>query len=173
MDINNYVILDLETTGLKPDESEITEVGILEVKDGKITNRYDQLCSVSSPLPDNIVEITNITDEMLAGKPSFKSIIPDVLNFIDDRTIVGHNIHFDLDFLEYHINKAKFLEKNITFRCVDTLKLSYKYMPKMRSYKLEALKKYFDINIESHRAINDCEITKELFDHILKLTKKI
>lgn len=172
MDINNYVVLDLETTGLKVELCEITEVGILEVINGEITRRYDQLCRPDGILPERIIEITHITNEMLEGKPNFYDIVPEVLEFIGERTIVGHNIHFDLDFLVYHAKWAGHLEKNKTFKCVDTIKLAHKYMPHMKNYKLETLKKYFDISIESHRAVNDCEVTKVVFDHIMEIAKK-
>jgi DNA polymerase-3 subunit epsilon len=115
MQQNRYVCLDTETTGLRVTAgSRMIEIGMVEVIDGKITNRqYQSHLKCNEKLSDVVKKISNITDEMLIGKPDFSEIANDVMNFLNKdangneskATLVIHNEKFDLSFLNFHLQE--------------------------------------------------------------------
>lgn len=97
--IDNYCILDLETTGLSCIKNEIIEVGILKVRNNEIVARYSKLVKPKAKVSKKITKITGITNEMLEDKPAIEEIIIEILTFIGDDVIIGHNVLFDLGFI--------------------------------------------------------------------------
>lgn len=172
----DYVIIDLETTGLNPIYDEIIEVACLHVKDKEVVDSFqslvrpyplmDDMGTVEYFVDDFITELTGITNDMLFEAPTFKDISQKLLNFIGNHIIVGHNVNFDLKFLY-----DKFLyEANYKFKndFVDTKRLSRHILPELDSYSLKSLAMYYKINIPHHRGMNDCQITKLVLDGLEK-----
>lgn len=98
-ELNDCSIVDIETTGLSPDNDNIIEIGALRVRDNKIVAEFSQLIKASKPLSKTISQITGITDDMLADAKELDDTLSDFLRFVDNDTVVGHNIAFDANFI--------------------------------------------------------------------------
>ena len=130
---DSYIALDLETTGLEPKKEKITEIAALKVEHGQITGRFVTLVNPKRPLTERVVELTGITDDMLKDAPVIEDIIGEVLEFIGNLPLLGHNIRFDYSFL-----KQAAVNQKMEFECeaVDTLKLCRKLMPEQEKKNL-------------------------------------
>ncbi len=160
--IDNYCILDLETTGLSCIKNEIIEVGILKVRNNEIVARYSKLVKPNEKVSKNITKITGITNEMLEDKPAIEEIIIEILTFIGDDVIIGHNVLFDLGFI------SSVIEMDLPNMYIDTVMLSKITYPELKRHRLSDLTNYLGIYTNTHRAIDDCIATKELYDDIKK-----
>lgn len=151
--IDNIVALDLETTGVSPDNDRIIEIGMARIVDGKVVATYNQLIDPQITLSSRITEITGITQLDLADKPTIEDVIDEVLSFIGDSVILGHNVKFDYSFLKVAASKNKKIVPN---KVIDTLKIARKLLITAPSKKLTFLCEYFGIDPgHSHRAFDD------------------
>lgn len=160
--ISDYCVLDTETTGLSSYYDEIIEIGIVKVRDDKIVEQYSQLIEPQYEIPWFITEITGITNEMVADMPSISEVKEQVLSFIGDDIILGHNTSFDIRFLE-----AGF-ETDLPNKYMDTVQFSRKVFPELEHYSLSDMVEYLNLSRNSHRSMADCIATKELYDAIKK-----
>ena len=104
--MQEYVVVDLETTGLDPYSGcEIIEIGITEIKNNQIVRNYSRLIKPESIIPPIITEITGITNEMVKNEDSIENVLPRFRKFLGDRTMIAHNAKFDLKFLNYYLRK--------------------------------------------------------------------
>ena len=133
---DSYIALDLETTGLEPKKEKITEIAALKVEHGQITGRFVTLVNPKRPLTERVVELTGITDDMLKDAPVIEDIIGEVLEFIGNLPLLGHNIRFDYSFL-----KQAAVNQKMEFECeaVDTLKVCRKLMPEQEKKNLQEM----------------------------------
>lgn len=166
----SFVVIDIETTGLNsnPDYGEVNhiiEVGAVKIEKGKITGKFSSFCACPSPLPEEIVKLTGISNEDLMDAPSVEQVLKSLYDFCGESILVGHNIRFDLGFLSYFGRKY-----GITFKegYIDTLALARKYLKDaIPDYKLSTVAKYFRFKFRHHRALSDALVTAKIF---LKLT---
>lgn len=159
--IDNYVCVDIETTGLSKDKDSIVEIGAIKVVDGKKKEVFEQLINPERKMPSGAMMVTGITDDMLEDKPTIEQVMPKFVTFCQGYPLLGHNVFFDYGFLK--TNAAR-LKLNWSASCMDTLKIAKKYLPQLPSRKLEYLCDYFDIIDEHHhRAMNDAQITIALY----------
>lgn len=159
--VQDYCVLDLETTGLSAASCEIIEVGILKIRRGKPVEKMEVLIQPSVlPLPENITRITHITTEMVESAPSVDEVAPWIWHFIGDDPIVGYNICFDLSFLARHCPKPM----DVTF--IDVLPLARIGFPGRRSYSLSNMSSLLPIRKNTHRALDDCYATYDLFEMV-------
>ncbi len=159
--IDNYVCVDIETTGLSKDKDSIVEIGAIKVVDGKKKEVFEQLINPERKMPSGAMMVTGITDDMLEDKPTIEQVMPQFVTFCQGYPLLGHNVSFDYGFLK--TNAAR-LKLNWSASCMDTLKIAKKYLPQLPSRKLEYLCDYFDIIDEHHhRAMNDAQITIALY----------
>ena len=169
-----YVVFDLETTGLSPFKDEIIEIGAVRVdKDGKIIETFTTLVKPSKPVSEFIQNLTGITNEMLEDAPSIYTALPRFTDFAGDNVLVGHNVTFDIAFVQ---KKAKiYKEINFLNAYIDTLSLAKKVYPNLKSYKLQDLIKEFDLKTyAAHRALADVVATQQLYELLkYKYSKKI
>ena len=163
--LERYVVIDFETTGLKPVQDEIIEMAAIRVVNGRITETFSQLVKPSHVVSSKIADITNITNNMLAGAPSINRVLPQFLGFIGSDVLVGHNIeNFDSQFLAIACLRFRFALNN---QIVDTLPLAQIAVPKLKNHKLETLCEHFKIkNQNAHRALSDCEATYKVFEKL-------
>lgn len=157
-----YIVLDLETTGLDPDKDRIIEIGALHIKNGVEIDRME--CIIQTIIPYEIELLTGINQNQANNGINIKEALVLLNNFINNNTIVGFNIRlFDLKFLrkEYLRNNIKSPFLNI----VDILDVARKTFPNLRSYKLRDIAKVNNIQIENemHRAIFDCTLCNEIY----------
>ena len=156
----NYIVLDIETTGLSKKKDEITQISAIKFKDDKEVERLDQLLNPQKKIPEDIQYLTHITNEMVKDKPIFKEFNDELSKFIGQSPIVGHNVKFDIGFLIQ--NKINL--EDIFYQ--DTLPISQIKLPYLDNHKLTTLKKYFGVNNVSHNALNDCETTAIVYQHL-------
>lgn len=164
--VDNYCVLDTETTGLSSYYDEIIEIGILKVRNNEIVDKYDQLIKPSYEINSFITDLTGISNEMVKDMPSIIDIKDSVLEFIGNDIIIGHNTSFDIRF----INEG--FSTNINNKFMDTMQFSRKLFPELEHHRLSDLNKYLNLNNNEHRAISDCMSTKYLYDNIKKLMKE-
>lgn len=158
----SYVVLDIETAGYTPGGDHITEVGAIKVRDGKIIDTYSQLINPREPLPYFITRLTGITNEMVAHKPIFAEIAKECYAFLENEIIVGHNVHFDINFMYDNFIKNDIHLKN---DFVDLLRISRRLSPHLKNHKLGTVASSLGVSYEgAHRALEDSKITYACFE---------
>lgn len=160
---DDYVVLDLETTGTIAQDDDIIEISAIRYRAGVEVARFDQLVAIDYPIPSFVSMLTGITNEMLAGKPHIQDVLPTLVEFIGDDILIGHNIAaFDSCFLAKAYNEH--LHRDFETPCVDTLRISKKLIPKLPHHNLETLAAFFSISYDgAHRGIADCQITNACY----------
>ena len=163
-----YVVFDLETTGLSPFKDEIIEIGAVKVdKEGQIVDTFTTLVKPARPVSEFIRNLTGISNEMLADAPSIYTALPRFNDFVGDATVIGHNVTFDIAFVQ---QKAK-IYQDIKFLnpYIDTLTLTRKVYPGLKSYKLQDLIKEYNLKTyAAHRALADVVATQQLYELLKK-----
>ena len=164
--IDDYVVIDIETTGLDPNWDDIIEVGALRVSGGNVVDEFSSLVKPESgQVPSFISKLTGITNEMLADAPRIDDILPRYRDFIGDSVTLGHNVHFDINFL--YDQYVDILNVPLSNDFVDTLRLSRKLFPEFEDYSLVSLIESFGIQGNSfHRSLSDCHHTHALYEKI-------
>lgn len=149
----SYVAVDLETTGIGTKREKITEIGMVKVVDGSVVGTYHTLVNPYRAIPERVVELTGITDEMVKDAPGIEEVLPAVIEFCDGFPLLGHQIIFDFGFLTQAAVNAKIkFEKD----GLDTLKLCRYLMPGAEKKNLGAACAYFGIIPDTaHRALSD------------------
>lgn len=130
LDQLEYTVLDVETTGLSPKTNRIIEIGLVKIKDGKITESFRSFFNPFCQLPTAITKLTGITDDDLYDAPAFSDLIFQINQFIGNSIIIAHNSQFDISFLqnEYLRVEENFLPNPV----LCTLKISRKLFPFFR-----------------------------------------
>lgn len=160
--IDDYCVLDTETTGLSAYYDEIIEIGILRVRNGVVVDQYAQLIHPENPIDGFITALTGITNEMVIGMPIITEVKAAVQSFIGDNVIVGHNTSFDIRFLNAGFDDA------IQNEYMDTMQFARKIYPELDHHRLSDLAKHLGLSNNEHRAIADCITTQELYEVIKK-----
>ena len=162
-----FISVDIETTGLNA-TSDIIEVSAIKWIGGEPAEVFTTLCKSDSPIPADASKINHITDDMIANAPYFYNILPSLQDFISDFPLVGHNIDFDLKFLQRY-------GLDVSDRLIfDTLDLAHKSIKKdnggnysdyrVENYKLETICRFFGINLPRfHRSLYDAYATGLIF----------
>lgn len=164
--INSYVAVDLETTGIGAKIEKITEIGMVKVVDGQVTDNYHTMVNPHREIPERIVELTGITDEMVRDAPGIEEVLPEVIRFCDGFPLLGHQILFDYGFLVQAAanQKMKFEKEGI-----DTLKICRYLMPGAEKKNLGAACHYFGIDPDTtHRALSDAMSAHLLYCALMK-----
>ena len=165
-----YCVLDLETTGFSPKLEKITEIGIMKVKDGKVIDKFSTFVNPEKPIPPRVVEVTNITDDMVRNAETIDKVFPKMLEFIEGSILVAHNAEFDIGFLRHY---AKVLGHDFDFTYLDTLSLAQDLFPQYKSYKLGRIAKNLGIKVEvAHRALDDVDTTVKVFNVMIDMLKE-
>ena len=165
-----FVVFDFETTGFNAGGVDsIIEIGAVKINNGTIMDRYDELINPGRPLPEKIVELTNITDTMLEGKDNEEQAVKRFIEWFGDCPMVAHNAKFDVSFLEMAYKKynlGKF-ENPV----IDTLELSRTLDNTYARHSLSALVKRYEVPWDEtahHRGDYDAEGTALVFHKMLK-----
>lgn len=158
----DYVVIDLETTGLMPDFDEIIEIAALKIENGNITDTFQQLVKPESEIGSFIEKLTGITNEMLSTAPKINEVLPLFDKFIGDSIAVGHNVNFDVNFL--YDNYVNVLDKPFSNNFIDTMRISRKIYPELSHHRLKDIVQHLDIAENGyHRALKDCEYTYKCY----------
>jgi len=165
-----YCVLDLETTGFSPVTEKITEIGIMKLKDGKVIDKFSCFVNPEKPIPARVVEVTNITDDMVRDAETIEKVFPKMLDFIEGSVLVAHNAGFDVGFLKHN---ARILGCDFDFTYVDTLSLAQDVFPDFKTYKLGRIAKNLGIKVEvAHRALDDVDTTVKVFNIMIEKLKE-
>jgi len=160
----DYVLFDLETTGLAFESDEVIEISAVKVRDGKIVDEFSTLVNPEMHIPDAASEVNGIYDDMVKNAPPFRIALNESLEFAGNDVLVGHNINnFDMKFI---IRDAqKFYRMEIENDYADTLHISRAYLPELPHHTLAALSEHYGISTAgAHRALNDCKMNQQVFE---------
>ena len=165
-----FCVFDIETTGFNAGGADsIIEIGAVLIKNGEIIDRFDEFIDPKRPLPYKIIELTNITDDMLKGKDDEKTVVKRFMDWVGDYPMVAHNAKFDTSFIKVCHEKYDLGEfKNCV---IDTLELSRALDPELNKHSLSALVKRYDVPWEEdahHRADYDAEGTAYVLTKMIK-----
>ena len=168
--LRDYVVFDIETTGLKPDSAQVTEIGAVKVSDGKVIAEFSTLINPGTVIPAHITQITGISQEMVKDSPSINQVLPEFLNFSAGFPLVAHNAKFDLSFIEYSCEQLSLAWQRPLV--VDTLFLARQIIPRgtTQNYKLQTLSNFLGCTSSpSHRALQDALTTHEVLTELTAL----
>ncbi|MBQ3021149.1 MAG: PolC-type DNA polymerase III [Bacilli bacterium] len=165
-----YCVFDIETTGFNAGgQDSIIEIGAVLIRNGEIIDRFDELIDPKRPLPYKIIELTNITDDMLKGKDDEETVVKRFMEWAKDYPLVAHNAKFDTSFIDMCHKKYNMGE--FTHCVIDTLELSRALEPEYNKHSLSALVKRYDVPWDEdahHRADYDAEGTALVLTKMLK-----
>ena len=165
-----YCVLDLETTGFSFRTEKITEIGIMKIKNGEVLDEFSCFVNPEKPIPQRVVEVTNITDDMVKDAETIDKIFPKMMEFIGDSILVAHNADFDIGFLKYN---AKELGYTLDNTYIDTLRLAKELFPDYKKYKLGIIAENLGIKVEvAHRALDDVDTTVKVFNVMIDMLKE-
>lgn len=167
----SFVIYDTETTGLDPNTEFLTEIGAVVVENGKITETFGTFVNPGKPIPPKIVELTGITDAMVAEAPTPNQAIEQFLKFANGRVLVAHNAHkFDMRFMHLAAQRAGLSMDNAY---IDTLPMAQNLYPGLRNYKLNTINDHLEIEpFNHHRAVDDAMALAKIFCKMLEDLKE-
>ncbi len=155
-----FVSIDVETTGLDPQNDALLEIAAVKFNERRIEDEFSTLINPGRLIPREITQLTGITNEMVRNAPVVFDVIDEFASFVGDAPVVGHSVHFDLDFLK----KQHVLQLN---EAICTYELASVLLPTASRYNLEALAQLMNIyNPESHRALSDARTTQALFKEL-------
>lgn len=162
--LNDYVVVDLEMTGLKAKTDRILEIGAVKVEGGTGTAVFHCMVNPHMEIPPEITALTGITNEMAAQGHEAVDAVKEFASFAHSFPLIGHNILFDYSFIKQTaVNHGIPFEKN----CLDTLKLARKFLPEAEKKTLDYLCGFLGIQREkNHRALEDAKATDELFRYL-------
>ena len=164
-----FVCFDLETTGLRASEEEITEIAATKIRGGEIIGEFQTYVNPHKPIPANITELTGITDEMVADAPELSEAIPAFFAFAEDLPLVAHNAGFDTGFLKAACDR---LGLTYGYTSIDTVEMSRILFPEMKKHKLNVLAKELKVGpFEHHRASEDAGVLAKIFIKLLDKLK--
>lgn len=162
-----YVVFDIETTGLNNAVDEITEIGAVKLKNYEIVDTFSAIVNPGKPIPEKITQLTGITDDMVRDKPSIEEVLPEFLNFVGKATLVAHNAKFDTGFIRA---KAKRCSMDFSNTIIDTLTLSRWLLPELKRHKLNLICEHLGIKLlNHHRAVDDAEAAANILIKFLKI----
>lgn len=160
---SDYIVFDTETTGLDSNNNEIIEYTFLKYENHKLVDKLSSLVKPKSIIPEFITKITHISNEMVNDAYPIDEHLENIIDFINGSIIIGHNVLFDIKFLESAIKKSPLALKPVKFEYIDTVSLARKCITDSPNHKLETLKEYFHIDNISHRSESDCEVTQIVY----------
>ncbi len=165
-----FVVLDVETTGLRPGPDRVIEIAGVRLCGGEAVDSFQSLVNPCRRIPPFITQFTGITPEMVRDAPTAKEVMPDFIQFIDGAIIVGHNVGFDIGFLAY---EAQLLGRAFPPDGLDTIPLARRFCPSLKRFKLDLVASHLNIPASNrHRALGDASVTAAVFLRILELARQ-
>lgn len=156
-----FVAVDIETTGCCPGSSDIIEIGATLIDGGRVAGRFESFVRPHHQIPPSIVELTGITDAMVANAPSIHEAMHAFIAFAAGAVLVAHNHRFDMGFLDYEAERAF----GMPFQrpILDTLTLSRRLSPELPRHNLRVLAEHYGARaVPNHRAASDAAATAEV-----------
>lgn len=171
----SYVVLDTETTGLRAGHHALTELYAARINaEGEIQDEFHSLINPEQHIPSFITRLTGITNDMVKDSPKASQVIEDFNNFLrKDDVLVGHNIRFDLNFLNHE--RTRVFDEPFSQQTMCTLLLARRVFANdpLYSYRLNMLAEYFSINTDgAHRAKQDVLMTIAVLQGLFTLMEE-
>ena len=168
MSLKEYVVLDIETTGLSRYRHKITEIAAVKFRKGKKIEEFQSLVNPEMHIPSFITRLTGIDDEMVKDANTIDKVMPGFLDFLGDSVMVAHCATFDYGFLNH--NAEKCMSVSIRNEKLCTRKLANRLLQDLPSKKLSHVCNHFDIiNEQAHRAMGDVKATAQVFSKFLDM----
>ena len=164
----DYVVFDLETTGISCYTDQVIEIAALTVQDNKVAECFSSFVNPQRSIPYSATRVNGITDDMVADAPTFDSVLNDFIEFIEDLPLVGHNIHsFDLKYI--YRDSMEYFGAVPDNDYVDTLYLSRMCLPDLEHHTLADMACHYRISTKgAHRALNDCQMNQKVYEKLGK-----
>ena len=163
---NDFVVFDLETTGVNFQNDKIIEIGAVKVVQGKLTETFGTLVNPECHIPASATKVNNITDEDVKDAPTLKEVMPDFFKFCDGCVLVSYVLNFDYSFIE-HFGKA--LGYTFTNQTDDAFIIAKDRIKGLKNYKLVTVAKHLGVSLENaHRAVHDAVATAECMVKLLE-----
>ena len=160
-----FIVFDFETTGFSPVNDRITEIGAVLVRNGEVVDTFSSLVNPHMPIPQRVVEVTGITDDMVKDAPDESEIMPKFFEFIGDRLLVAHNAQFDMSFARASAMRLGVL---LTNPYCDTVPMARALLPDITNHKLDTVAKALQLDdFNHHRAVDDATILAAIFVKLL------
>ncbi|MFH0906548.1 MAG: 3'-5' exonuclease [archaeon] len=170
-ELSNYIVVDIETTGLSKEYDRITEIAAIKIEENKISEKFESLINPKCRISEFITNLTGITNQMVATAPTIEEVLPSFLDFSKNQIMIAHNASFDYGFLNN--NCQKHLNCNLDIDRLCTIKLARRIVPKLPSKSLSSLCYHYGINnYAEHRAMGDTIVTNNLFSIFLENLKE-
>ena len=167
---DSFCVFDIETTGLNKKYEKITEIAVCKVKDGKIIDEFTTFVNPEKHIPEEVQNLTHITDEMVKDSPTIEEVLTQFIEFTKDSILVAHNASFDVGFMAHFAAEQK-LEFNPYV--IDTLTIARENYTSVENHKLGTLAEFLGVELEgAHRAINDTRATAKVFIKMIEDLKK-
>ncbi len=161
-----FVVFDYETTGFSPINERITEIGAVLIKNGEIVDTFSSLVNPHKSIPQRVVEVTGITDEMVKDAPDEQEIFPKFLEFCGNRLMVAHNAPFDISFTKAAADRLSLSFHNPYF---DTVPMARALLPDIKNHKLDTVAEALGLgDFNHHRAVDDSTMLAMIFTKLLK-----
>ena len=165
---NNYVAVDLETTGLNPTTDAIIEIAAIRYSFGREQARFQTLVNPQRQLTGTIVKLTGLTDAKLKRAPLISTVLPQFLHFLGSSLLVAHNAKFDVSFIK---NAAQRIGIELDLHYTDTLYWSRTFLLNAENHKLETMAKNLGFtNDSAHRALSDAIVVAKSFECFISLS---
>lgn len=157
----NFCIVDIETTGLSSPIDKIVEIGILKIQDNSVVDSFSSLVNPGRHISAEASAVNGIYDSDISAAPCFNEVAGRVANMLRDSVVIGHNVTFDLGFIQNELAAAGYIEN---YAYIDTLGCARHIVKGLPNYKLQTLLAYYEIAPgKAHRASSDVQATYELF----------
>ena len=163
--VEDYTVIDLETTGLSPSVCEIIECAAVKVRGGETVGTYSRLVRPYIAVPTFITGLTGISNLMLRDEEDIEHVLPEFLDFIGDDIVVGHNVGFDISFL--CAAARRMCGDEFANDYIDNMRLSRRLFPQERHHRLMDLEQRFGLHNErAHRALADTVLTQQCYERL-------
>ncbi len=163
--VQDYLCVDLETTGLNPKQDKIIEIGAIRVRNGQVEDSFHTMVHPGRMLSPRAEELTKLTEEDLRDAPLIGEVIPGFLEFAGELPLLGHFVLFDYSFLKRAAVNARC---SFEREGIDTLKIARKYLSGLPGRQLSALCAHYGIEIQAHRALGDAGATHLLYQRLCR-----
>ena len=166
---DTFVIFDIETTGLYPNNCGITEIGAVKIKAGEILEEFNTFVNPEMPIHEKITQMTGISDEMVKDAPKIKEALKKFLDFAGKHMLVAHNADFDISFIKKYAAVCKYSFSN---PYLDTLAISRNLNKNLKNHRLETLVDFYKIqDFRHHRACDDARALATIFIYMTEQLK--
>lgn len=164
--VNDYIVLDFETTGFRAGADRIIQIGAIKYADHEVAEMFTTLINPLRHIPLSVTRLTGISNEMVESAPVIEEKIHELIDFIGELPIIAHNASFDMGFL-YALENIEGVEIP-AYTVIDTVKLARKKITQSTDHRLTTLTNYLQLEHDAHDAIGDCLATAAIYQYCIQ-----